>query len=341
MTASPTLNHPDNTCTLAFQEIREGAGVNRNYLIMNVLATVIACYGLLANSPAVVIGAMLVAMLLGPLVALALGIVEGDKEALRRSIVAEVVGVIIIYFTALVIAYMNSDLQITDEILSRTAPNFIDLMIALAGGAAGAYALLEPKVHAPLVGAAVATALVPPLCSSAILLSRGEFGLAGNAALLAFVNMVAIEFAASITLFAFRCFKDPSGTATWFKLLRRHSWSIIILLTLGALLVGNLRHSVAEQTFQAQVRAMIEEQVSTLPHNFVKDVTFEKTHTSIIVRAEIEGPDELTPAQVAALADILPKPPKDLILDLRMMFEQTIVITGDGLSFGDEQGPAP
>jgi uncharacterized hydrophobic protein (TIGR00271 family) len=341
MPAPLPLNETNNSCSLAFTEIRESGGLSQSFVIMNVLATVIACYGLFADSPAVVIGAMLVAMMLGPLVALALGIVESDREALRRSIMTELLGVIIIYFTASCIGYFNADLQITHEILSRTSPSFMDLMIALAGGAAGAYAMLEPRVSAILVGAAVATALVPPLCSSAILLGRGEFGLAGNAALLAFVNMVAIEFAASITLFTFRCVKDPSGTGAWFKLLKRHAWSIIILLGLSVLLVGNLRDLVADQTFKTQTRAMIEQQISTLEHNFVKDVTFEKTHTSIIVRAEIEGPDKLTPNQVTDLADRLPKPPDNLILDLRMMFEQTTVITGDGLSLGGEQAPAP
>ena len=112
---------------------------------MNILATIIACYGLFANSPAVVIGAMVVAMLLGPIIGIALGVVEADNTTLRKALVSESIGILIVYVTALIIGFVQRDLQVTDEILARTAPNFIDLMIALAGGAAGAYALLSPR----------------------------------------------------------------------------------------------------------------------------------------------------------------------------------------------------
>ena len=103
---------------------------------MNALATVIASYGLLPNSPAVVIGAMVVAMLLGPISGVALGLNEGDETLLDSALRSLIGGIVI------VIGFIHRDVPLTDEILSRTDARLFDLIIALAGGAAGAVAVL-------------------------------------------------------------------------------------------------------------------------------------------------------------------------------------------------------
>jgi uncharacterized membrane protein len=82
---------------------------------------------------------------------IALGVVDADNITLRKSIIAELFGVLIVYLTALIIGVIHRNLLITDEILARTAPNFIDLMIALAGEAARAYALVFPRMGLSLV----------------------------------------------------------------------------------------------------------------------------------------------------------------------------------------------
>jgi uncharacterized hydrophobic protein (TIGR00271 family) len=332
--ATPENN---NTCIDAYSNIRKGAGLDRTYVIMNILATVIACYGLLANSPAVVIGAMVVAMLLGPLIGIALGVVEADNATLRKSIVTEVIGIIIVYVTALTIGYIHRDSQITNEILSRTAPNFIDLMIAIAGGAAGAYALISPRIGLSLVGVAVAIALVPPLSSSAILLARGDFSMAGNAALLAFTNMIAIEFIATIMLLIFKCGKASFNLnlKSLVKALPRFSISIIIFLALGVVLFGNLRQVITDQTFRTQTYGIVQEQITELSGMYLEEVRYETTPQALIVRAVVRGPFELTPAQVAYIAGKLPAPPNGLTMDFRLRFVKTIVITGNGYLYDD------
>lgn len=114
----------------ARENIRQGAGLNRTYIIMNILSAIMACYGLFENSPAVVIGAMVVALLLGPIIGLALALVEGNYVLLGRAALAEVVGTAAVYLTALIIGLLNRNIPITNEIMVRTAPNFFDLMIA-------------------------------------------------------------------------------------------------------------------------------------------------------------------------------------------------------------------
>ena len=147
-------------------QIDGGAALDAPYVIMNVLATIVACYGLLENSAAVVIGAMLIAMLLGPISGIALALVAGDMTLLRKALLAELCGVLIVLATSFVLGKIHRDLPLGSQALSRTSPNILDLIIALAGGTAGAYATITPKMRASLVGIAIATALVPPLSSS-------------------------------------------------------------------------------------------------------------------------------------------------------------------------------
>src|SRR6516164_514835 len=147
------------------------------FVTMNVLATVLACYGLFENSPAVVIGAMIIAMLLGPISGIALGLVDRNDALFRKALATLTGGVAVVYGTAFLLGLAHSEFPLTSEIYARTAPNLMDLIIALGGGAAGAYSMISPRLSFASVGVAISTALVPPLSSSAICLARAEYGL--------------------------------------------------------------------------------------------------------------------------------------------------------------------
>jgi uncharacterized hydrophobic protein (TIGR00271 family) len=148
------------------------------YVIMNGLATVVACYGLFENSPAVVIGAMIIAMLLGPIGGVSMGLVDSNNALVWKALSALLGGFFVVYGTAFLLGLIHRDIPLTDEIYARTTPNLMDLMIALGGGAAGAFSMIAPRLSVAFVGVAIATALVPPLASSAICLARGEYALA-------------------------------------------------------------------------------------------------------------------------------------------------------------------
>lgn len=144
------------------RSIEIGAKLSQPYLVMNALATAVASYGLLADSTAVVIGAMIIAMLLGPIMGIALAMVDGDIRLLRESLIAETAGALLVIFIGWLIGSVHSDIAVAGEILSRTKPNLLDLAVAVFGGAAGAYATASPRVSVGLVGVAISTALVPP-----------------------------------------------------------------------------------------------------------------------------------------------------------------------------------
>jgi uncharacterized hydrophobic protein (TIGR00271 family) len=169
----------DGTGDLPRERIREAIRGNTvlstSYLIMNALAAIVASYGLLQDSAAVVIGAMIIAILLGPISGMALALVEGDNRLLSRALAAEAAGAALVFAIAYTLGRVHHDLPLGKEIWSRTSTGILDLAIALAAGAAGAYATLSPRISASPVGVAIATALVPPRCTSAICLSHGLY----------------------------------------------------------------------------------------------------------------------------------------------------------------------
>jgi uncharacterized hydrophobic protein (TIGR00271 family) len=321
----------------AIENIRKSAVYDRSQIVMNILSTIMACYGLFSNSPAVVIGAMVVAMLLGPIVGLALALVEGDHILLRKAVLNEVVGAGIVFLAAAIIGLVNRDIPITNEIMSRTAPNFFDLMIALAGGAAMAYAIFSPSLGLSLVGVAIATALVPPLSSSAILLVRGEYTLSGGAFLLFIGNVVAIEFAASIVLLFFMHTKESLKLRFELQELRRNLVSILSLLVLGVIFSANLRHVVKEQLYKVKTHAILQAEVRKVEGDYLDDIRYQKTPGALIVRAVVRGPHQLTPEQVSAMETKMPPDPNGLTTDFRVRFVQATVITSHGFLYTDSE----
>ena len=316
------------------QSIRANAAFDPTFIFMNLLATIIACYGLLANSAAVVIGAMIVAMLVCPIMGLSLSLVESDPQLTWRSLGALLGGMVLVYVTAFIIGLIHKDIAVTDEIMARTAPNFLDLMVAIAGGAAGAYATVSPRLGTSFVGVAIATALVPPLCASSILLGRGEPTLALGAFFLTFINIVAIQFAAAIVLWGvgFRAVTER-GSDTIIGFVSRNAVSLIILALLAVILIINLGKTSAEQLFQSQANAILKQGLERIPGSYLAEVRLAQENELTIVRAVVRGPVAPSPEQVAELQAQLPEPPNTAELELRVRFIPIKVITAEGEVF--------
>lgn len=221
------------------QGLRRGADLNSDFLIMLGLAAAIASLGLLQDSPAVVIGSMLLAPLMTPMIACGLAIAQGNQKLGRRSLFSILVG----FLQTLVISYccgaFSSSTEITSQVVARGDPNILDLLIALCSAAAAAYALARPSIVGAVAGVAIATALVPPLCSAGISLAHREFLNAQGAALLFATNLVAIIVGAAVT---FRLL----GVTTAGLGVRHRRWVLRVSVILGlslAVLVAPLQRS--------------------------------------------------------------------------------------------------
>jgi len=319
------------------ENIRTGAVLSRAYLLMNVLAATIASYGLFANSPAVVISAMIVAMLLGPIVGVSLALVDIDMKLLLKSLISLLAGTIGVMVTAFIIGTIHKDMPITNEIMTRTAPNLLDLMVALAGGAAVAYATVSPRLSVAFIGVAIATALVPPLCAASLLFARGEVRLAFGALLLTFINLVAIQFASSVVLWliGFRRISRTSGLS-FLAFAKGNAFSIVILLALAVMFTTSLQRAVARQLYETSTRFTLKKEIKSTLGNHLVEVRFDKTVPGKdIVRAVVRGPHPPSAVQVAALEAKLPIPPGRTIVGLRIRFVQTAIIDRDGPLYGD------
>ncbi len=320
------------------KNIREDASFSQAHLLMNALAATIASYGLFANSPAVVIGAMIVALLLGPIAGISLALVDSDPRILVKSLLSLLSGAAAVFVTGFVIGIVHNDMPITSEIMARTAPNFLDLMIALAGGVAGAYATVSFRLSLALVGVAIATALVPPLASASILLARGEFTLAFGALELVMVNLVAIQFSTSVVLWmtGFRRVTRMSGQPIP-QFLKQNLLSIVMLVVLGVSLSVNSRFAIAKQIFETKTRFVLKQEIDSSLGTHLVEVRFDRTAGTTIVRAVIRGPKPPTKEQVATMENLLPAPPDGTPVTLRIRFVSLMIIDRDGLLNSDAE----
>lgn len=181
-----------------YASIADTAQLDRAYVALVILASVVAGIGLSRDNTAAVIGAMVVAPLLGPNMALALGMVLGDGSLIRRALITNGVGVAIAFASAAVLGLaLNADPS-TPELASRARVEVWDLVLALAAGCAGALSYTT-GVPTYLTGVMVAVALLPPAVASGILLAKAQFAGAFAALLLAGGNVTALTLAAMLT----------------------------------------------------------------------------------------------------------------------------------------------
>lgn len=171
------------------------------FWVLLILSTTIATLAILADSTAVVIGAMLVAPLMTPILGMSAGIVNGWMGRVSRAFATVSGGAAVSILTAWIVASWAPHfvpIASNSQVISRVSPTLLDMLIALAAGAAGAYATVDKRVSASITGVAIAVALVPPLGVVGVALTAGAYSDAVGAFLLFLTNLVSIVLAASI-----------------------------------------------------------------------------------------------------------------------------------------------
>jgi uncharacterized hydrophobic protein (TIGR00271 family) len=198
---------PMNERKEVIADITTSASPGVDFYLLVVLSSSIATLGLVTNSAAVIIGAMLLAPLMSPIISLGLSSITGDYKLIKISASTFLRGAVLAILLSFLTTLVNRFLpfialqDIPAEIMARIRPTPIDLMIALAGGLAAAYALTRPNLSAALPGVAIATALMPPLCTIGIGLAINRWDVTGGASLLFITNAVTIAFASALVFF--------------------------------------------------------------------------------------------------------------------------------------------
>ncbi len=289
---------------LILDDLEEAAKLHAPFLVLVASSAVIATFGLLLDSPAVVIGAMLVAPLMTPIFSLSVALVRGRTALLRRALSTEAYGVGLSIGVAVVIGLIVPEPELTAEILARTQPTLFDLAVALAAGLAGAFAMVREEISPALPGVAIAVALLPPLATVGIGISMRRWDVAGGAFILFLANFVAIHLVGAGVFYL-------SGLVTHtvernpLVLLRSFGVTLAVLAVMVVFLGLQLSEIVhqerdarlAQQTLEQQVKMVRGARLSST------DVRCRGPECSIV--ATVETPQVFEPPLVQAVQNVL------------------------------------
>lgn len=185
-----------------YQLLRENATSSPAFLTLMVLSTLLASIGLFASSAPVIIGAMILAPLMAPIISLSMALVRQDAHLLTSSIKTLLIGLCLSLGFAAIASFIMPMKTVTPEIAARLSPSLLDLGVAVISGIAGAYAHARIEAAKSMAGVAIAVALVPPLAVTGIGLGWLDFYVAWGALLLFLTNLAGIVLAAALTFLA-------------------------------------------------------------------------------------------------------------------------------------------
>ena len=269
--------------------IRSSAPSGMYYLLM-VVASFIASIGLMANSPAVVIGAMLVSPLMMPIFGVSLGLVRGEITLIRTSIFSVAAGILLGIGGSYLIGCFPVFFEITNEIASRTHPNLLDLGVAAF---AGTVALIDEKVSPVMPGIAIATSLVPPLSASGLCLALHEYPEAWGAFLLFFANFLVILTVASV-LFIITGFIPHSENAPLRRLVKHFSVSTIGLIIVAVLLTHSLMEVATSRKIDKNLRTVARQIITATPNTMIESVRHEIEGGVVYGFIQLQGPKSIS-----------------------------------------------
>lgn len=291
------------------------------YLVLIVGSCIIATLGLLSNSAAVIIGAMIVAPLMMPIRGLALAVLISDLALFRLAGLAILIGTLLALMISWSLGLITSISIYGSEIMARSQPNLLDLGIAVAAGVIGGYALVQPKVSSTLAGVAIAVALMPPICTIGLGLAQNNFTLARGATLLYLTNLLGIAFACMVVFWV-------SGYVP----LKKGRRPIAIGLILTGLLVIPLAISFSRLLRQNRLEANIRNALVNRTLTFQRlDLLRMDTNWSTdppTVNLDVRALDPITPNQVELLQQFISR---EMRQPLRLVFRFSSVeeVTSD------------
>ena len=284
-----------------FQGSRPGAG----FYALIATASLIASLGLVANSPAVIIGAMLVSPLMSPIFGIALGMVQGDTELLAKSLRAEASGMALAVAFGALFGLLPVMTEVTPEMLARTEPTLLDLLVAVFAGFAGTLAMIDDRISPALPGVAIATAIVPPLATCGLCLAAGADQGARGAFLLFFANFVAILLVAAVSFLAVGLASRRGESAGKRLVAGNMAVAILGFLLVSAYLTHSLVTIVDERREESQIKTTITRILAEDPNASLVLFTRKDQRDGVDVLATVRTPKPFDPQRVAAIQTAL------------------------------------
>ncbi|MCG8510723.1 MAG: TIGR00341 family protein, partial [Rhodospirillales bacterium] len=282
-----------------YRIVKDGSSPRPSFFLMVALSTLIAAFGLVMNSTAIVIGAMLVAPLMMPIFGIGLGLLRGNPRLLLLSLRAEALGMALAVAAATVLGLFLPVYAPTSEMLSRTQPNLLDMAVAVFAGAAGAYALVDERISPSLPGVAIATAIVPPLANCGLCISLGAFGGAWGSFLLFFTNLLSILLvSAGIFYLAGMTGKFQEAKK---QVARRFSVLVMGLLVVSLLLGHELVRIVRDRKARDRVTYILNQELGKFTIGNLQNLRMSEEDEGLAILASIRAPEAPTPSRIASI----------------------------------------
>ena len=293
---------PDKTDeTATVEQISDGVTFRGANLWVLIFAIFIACLGLNLNSTAVIIGAMLISPLMGPIIGMGLAVGRADLELLKRSLTNYGVSTVISVLTAALYFQLTPLTEAQSELLARTSPTLYDVLIALFGGAAGILAISTGGKGNVIPGVAIATALMPPLCTAGYGLAMGEWSFFFGACYLFFINTVFIALATylGVRLLQFKPkqFVDKARLAV----VNRYIAVIVVVTMLPAVYMTT--QIIRQSVFENHVKQFVKQELNQPGTRILSEQADRETKTLDVVALGATLPNEMIEAARQRLAD--------------------------------------
>lgn len=292
--------------TQVTEDLHVGSKPGPRFFFFVAISTLIAGLGLVMDSTAVVIGAMLVAPLMTPILGLGLALVNGDAPLLGKALRAESIGVFVAVFVSFMLGMAIPYFQPTPEMLSRTEPNLFDLLVAVFAGLAGAYALVDEKVSPALPGVAISTAIVPPLANTGLCIALGAYAGAIGSFLLFFTNFLSILLVSSL-VFHITGMSRGLASKTGRSVFRRFGVAVSGFLVVAGFLGVELYQMMDRRFLRDNVGKALRAEIADYRVSNVSELFIERRDGQVFVLAEVEAPRVISPARVGRLQDRLRK----------------------------------
>jgi uncharacterized hydrophobic protein (TIGR00271 family) len=285
------------------RQVHEDSGWSNHFAFMTLMSAGIAVLGVLLASPAVVIGAMLISPLMGPIIGVGFAIATFDAAELRRGAWPLLAGTALAVAFCAIIVIVSPLQSVTSEISSRTRPNLFDLLVALFAGLAGTYAMIRGR-HGTIVGVAIATALMPPLAVMGFGLATANWQVLGGSSLLFFTNLMTIAASAAVLarLYGFAHGLSPHQSRLQATLI------LVVLIALAVPLALSLRQIAWEAFASREASATIASKFP--PTARVNDLAIDYHARPVSITATVLTPDyrEVDAELTARLSKVMGQP---------------------------------
>ena len=279
----PQLDRDDRVSLV--ERIQAHSRWDFDFIALICLSTLIAGLGLVRDSAAVVIGAMLVAPLMTPLVGAGLALVQGNYLLFSNAAKTILRGFLLAFLLGCLMGICLPTLDITAEMRARGSPHVLDLLVAFISGIAAAYAIGRPNLSSALPGVAIAAALVPPIATAGLATAGWEWRLAGGSLLLFLTNIVAIILGTACSLWLVGI-RDSHRHGTVQRWSRPLSWSLCLLAVFLAIF-ESLPTAPVPNRLRQQIKATVEE---AIPEGEVLKIRRQAGRNPVEMTVEVSTP---------------------------------------------------